>query len=138
MRRAPESSDVTRERFELARSQFEKALARLREAVAQDETELVRDALIQRFEFTYELGWKCMFYWLRMQKEKVPEVVRQVLQAAFRAELITDAELWERIKDYRDETSHTYDEKKAIEVAAFVRSQAVQGFETLLAKLATL
>ena len=129
---------MSRERFELARSQFEKALSRLRDALAQEETELVRDALIQRFEFTYELGWKCMFYWLRTQKEKVPEVVRQVLQAAFRAELITDAELWERIKDYRDETSHTYDEKKAVEVAAFVRSQAVQGFEALLAKLATL
>ena len=107
-------------------------------ALAQNETELVRDALIQRFEFTYELGWKCMFYWLREQKEKVPEVVRPVLQAAFRAELIADAELWEKIKDYRDATSHTYDEKKAIEVAAFVRAQAVQGFETLLVKLKTL
>lgn len=129
---------MSQERFEIARAQFDKALARLHEALAQNETELVRDALIQRFEFTYELGWKCMFYWLRAQKEKVPEVVRQVLQAAFRAELIADAELWEKVKDYRDQTSHTYDEKKAIEVAAFVRAQAVHAFDVLQAKLRTL
>lgn len=129
---------MSNERFELARSQFEKALARLHEALAENETGLVRDALIQRFEFTYELGWKSMFYWLRAQKENVPEVVRQVIQAAFRAELIAAADQWEKIKDYRDETSHTYDEKKAIEVAAFVRAQAVHAFDALLVKLRSL
>ena len=128
---------MSRERFELGRGQFERALARLREALAVEETEIVRDAIIQRFEFTYELGWKCMFYWLRTQKEKVPEVARQVIQAAFRAELIVDAELWERIKDYRDETNHTYDEKKAIEVAKFVRADAVRAFDALKEKLKT-
>lgn len=126
---------MSQERFELAQGQFERALIRLHEALAENETALIRDALIQRFEFTYELGWKCMFYWLRAQKEKVPEVVRPVLQAAYRAELIADADRWEKIKDYRDETSHTYDEKKAIEVAAFVRAEAVQAFDALLAKL---
>ena len=129
---------MSRERFELVRQQFERALVRLHEALDQNETDFMRDALIQRFEFTYELGWKCMFYWLRAQQEKVPEVVRPVIQAAFRAELIADADLWEKIKDYRDETSHTYDEKKAIAVAAFVRAQAVHGFDALLAKLKAL
>ena len=129
---------MNEDRFELARRQFEKALVRLHEALAENETGLVRDALIQRFEFTYELGWKCMFYWLRAQKEQVPEVVRQVIRTAFRAELISDADLWEKIKDCRDETSHTYDEKKAIEVAAFVRSQAVHAFDGLLGKLKSL
>jgi len=129
---------MSQERFELVRGQFEQALARLHGALDQNETEFMRDALIQRFEFTYELGWKCMFYWLRAQKEKVPEVVRPVIQAAYRAELIADADLWEKIKDCRDETSHTYDQKKAVEVAAFVRGSAVQAFDILLAKLKTL
>ena len=129
---------MSRERFELVRQQFERALVRLHEALDQNVTDFMRDALIQRFEFTYELGWKCMFYWLRAQKEKVPEVVRPVIQAAFRAELIADADLWEKIKDYRDETSHTYDEKKAIAVAAFVRAQAVHAFDALLVKLKVL
>ena len=79
-----------------------------------------------------------MFYWLRTQKEKVPEIARQVIQTAFRAELIVDADLWERIKDYRDETSHTYGEKKAIEVAAFVRADAARAFDALGENLKTL
>ena len=126
---------MSRDRFELARGQFERALWRLHQVLDESETDITRDALIQRFEFTYELGWKSMFYWLRAQKENVPEVVRQVIQAAFRAGLIIDADLWERIKDYRDETSHTYDEQKAIEVSAFVRSRAVHAFDALLETL---
>jgi len=126
---------MSRERFELARDQFRQALARLHGALAENETEIVRDALIQRFEFTYELGWKCMFYWLRSQKEQVPEMVRPVIQAAFRAEIIADADLWGQIKDCRDETSHTYNEKKAIEVAAFVREVAAGAFDALLVRL---
>ncbi len=99
------------DRFELARSQFSKALLRLHEAVDTAETPMVRDALIQRFEFTYELAWKSMFYWLRLQGEKVPEMVSAVLQAAFKCELITDPALWEKTRDSRNQTSHTYNEE---------------------------
>ncbi|WP_297920439.1 HI0074 family nucleotidyltransferase substrate-binding subunit [Metallibacterium sp.] len=127
-----------RERFELARQQYGRALARLHEVLAVDESEIVRDALIQRFEFTYELAWKTMFYWLRDAGEKVPEIVRAVLQAGFKAELISDAQAWERIKEFRDETSHTYDQNKAIEVAAFVRAEAIVAFDALQARLALL
>ncbi len=129
---------MSQERFDLVRGQFERALDRLHDALDQNETDFMRDAIIQRFEFTYELGWKSMFYWLRAQKEDVKEIVRPVIQAGFRAGLIADADLWEKIKDYRDETSHTYDEKKAIEVAAFVRAEAVRAFDALRAKLKTL
>lgn len=127
-----------RERFELARQQFGKALERLREVLDLDESDVIRDALIQRFEFTYELAWKALFYWLRDQGETVPEMVRPVLQTAFKARLIEDAGLWERIKASRDETSHTYNESKAIEVAAFVRQSAFAAFSNLDRKLASL
>lgn len=126
------------ERFELARTQFGKALARLHEAIEADETPLIRDALIQRFEFTYELAWKSMFYWLRDQGEKVPEMVSPVLQAAFRCELISDPQVWEETKDSRNETSHTCNEVKAIEVASFVRSHALLAFDALHVRLQTL
>ena len=127
-----------RDRYVLAYSQFGKALSRLHEAVDADETPMVRDALIQRFEFTYELGWKCMFYWMRDEGEKVPEMVRPVIQAAFRCELITDPELWEKIKDIRNETSHTYNEDKAVEIASFVRARALDAFDALHARLQSL
>lgn len=127
-----------KDRFELARTQFGKALLRLHEAIDADETPMVRDALIQRFEFTYELAWKSMFYWLRDQGEKTPEMASAVFQAAFRCQLVEDPKVWEKTKDNRNETSHTYNEAKAVEVASFVRSYAVHAFDPLEFRLQAL
>ena len=127
-----------RERFELARSQFQRALGRLHEVAALEQNDILRDSLIQRFEFSFELAWKAMFYWLRDDGETVPEMVRPVIQTAFRCQLIADPEVWERIKDCRNETSHTYDEEKAVEVAAFIRAHALGTFDALLSRLEAL
>lgn len=127
-----------RERFEVARTQFRLALTRLHEALDEDESSFIRDALIQRFEFTYELAWKAMFYWLRDIGEQVPRMVRPVLDAAFRGGLIVDAGIWEKIKEYRDLTSHTYDESKAVAVAAFVRSLAVTALDDFNVRVSSL
>lgn len=126
------------DRFKIARSQYNRALERLHEVVALDETDIIRDSLIQRFEFTYELAWKSMFFWMRDQGEQVPEMQKPIIRAAFRCELINAPELWEDIKKQRDETSHTYNESNAVYVAAFVRSKALSAFDTLREKLNTL
>ena len=123
------------DRFEVARKQYNQALDRLHEVIALDENAIIRDSLIQRFEFTYELAWKSMFYWMRDQGEKVPEMQKPIIAAAFRCELIADPELWEKIKEQRDETSHTYNEDKAVFVSAFVRTQALPVFDALRARL---
>jgi nucleotidyltransferase substrate binding protein (TIGR01987 family) len=124
-----------RDRFELARKQYNRALDRLHEVIGLDETDIIRDSLIQRFEFTYELAWKSMFFWMREQGEQVPEMQKPIIQAAFRCELIKAPELWEDIKKQRDETSHTYNESAAVYVAAFVRSKALPAFDALREKL---
>lgn len=124
-----------RDRFELARKQYNRAPDRLHEVIGLDETDIIRDSLIQRFEFTYELAWKSMFFWMRDQGEQVPEMQKPIIQAAFRCELINAPELWEDIKKQRDETSHTYNESKAVYVAAFVRSKALPAFDALREKL---
>ena len=126
------------DRFEIARTQYNRALDRLHEVVALDETDIIRDSMIQRFEFTYELAWKCMFYWLREQGESVLEMQRPILQAAFRCALIVDPKVWEDIKEQRDKTSHTYNEAKAISVAAFIRSAALAEFDALRVKFNSL
>ncbi len=125
-------------RFELQREHFEKALARLEEALQLDENDIVRDAIVQRFEFTFEMAWKTMFHYLAGRGERLPKKAWAVLPEAFTALLIEDAEVWERLRDYRNDTSHEYDEGKAIELAAYVRDQGVGAFRALRDKLATL
>ena len=40
------------------RDSFSRAIVRLNEALMATETDLSRDAAIQRFEFCFELAWK--------------------------------------------------------------------------------
>jgi len=42
------------------RALLERALARLQEALAKPEDSIVRDAAIQRFEFTFEMAWRAI------------------------------------------------------------------------------
>jgi len=39
---------------------FEKALLSLEKALEQPKNEFIRDSVIQRFEYTYELAWKML------------------------------------------------------------------------------
>lgn len=123
------------ERFEEHRGQFLKALERLREALAENETDLVRDAMIQRFEFTFEMAWRALFRVLTDRGERVAQQSSAVLAAAFTGLLLDDAPLWDRIRIARNQTSHTYDEQKAIEVAAMIRTDALHAFDALAATL---
>ena len=122
-------------RFELALQAFESALSRLQEALILDETDIVRDALIQRFEFTFETAWKAMYRWLRARGADVAEEAFAVLPRAFANGLIADEAAWSETRQKRNLTSHTYREQMAIDVAAFVRAVAVHKFDELLATL---
>ncbi len=124
------------ERYELSLKQFDKALTRLKEVLAEPlETDIVRDATIQRFEFTFEAAWKAMYRWLRARDNDVDEEAAAVIPQAFAKRLITAEKLWGDMRKYRNKTSHTYDEEIAMEVAAFVRDEAVVAFDSLLKTL---
>ena len=125
-----------KERFEQQRNYYERALARLGEVLLVDETEIVRDAIIQRFEFTFEMAWKTLFRFLTGQGERVAEKAWAVLPEAFQSQLIEDAETWDRMRELRNQTSHEYDKQKAIDVVAFVRQQAYPAMVALRDEMA--
>lgn len=104
---------------------------------APPETPLVRDALIKRFELTFEMAWKCMYRWLRVQQVDVPQEAFRVIPCAFSAGLIDDDAAWTAIRQARNRTSHTYAEKIAIAVAAVARERAGPCFRALHERLRT-
>lgn len=126
---------VTNDRFVVARDHFANALSRLQESLAQDESDFMRDSIIQRFEFTFEAAWKAMYRWLRVRNNDVDEEAAAVIPAAFKLRLITDDKAWGQMRKYRNKTSHTYDESIAVEVAAFARASAANLFLDLLTVL---
>jgi len=119
------------ERFKLALDHFENALARLHEVLAQPENEFIRDATIQRFEFTFEAAWKAMYRWLRARGIDLDEDAYSTIPEAFKRRLITDATHWGEMRKYRNLTSHTYNLPLAIEVVAFVRADGVLALDAL-------
>jgi len=105
------------------------ALARLQEgleAYRQDPSNtLVRDGVIQRFEFTYELAHKALKRGLEAasaspeQYDKMPfaDLIRSGNEQDL---LLSEWPVWKSYRDLRAKTSHTYKEEAALEVLAAI------------------
>lgn len=79
----------------------------------------MRAGVIQNFEFSYELSWKMLSRQLKDDEgsEAISVLSRKDLyRFAARKGLLNDPEAWFVFHKARNETSHTYDERKANEV----------------------
>lgn len=114
---------------------LEKALAKLDEALALNESDIVRDAVIKRFEFTFEMAWKAMYAWLRSKGVSIPKEAFEVIPRAFQAGLIENDADWDDLRKARNKTSHNYNETDAIAIAAIARHQGRARVTALLARL---
>lgn len=120
------------ERLELRIELFDKATTALKRALAEPEDEFLRDSIIKRFELSYETARKLMRQWLIDQGEATGQATkREVMEAAFRTGLIGDADLWSELTRCRNDSSHEYEQDKAIEAVAFIRQRAVVAFDAL-------
>ena len=96
-------------------SQFSAALNRFKEILNEEKTSFIVDGSIQRFEFNYELVWKLLKMHLEYQGILV-DTPRDVLKQAYKLELIEENEQWLTIIEFRNLTTHTYNEKIANEI----------------------
>ncbi len=122
-------------RWEQRFSNFKKALMKLSEAVGyikderyrrlqqsdDDETnhvvdEIIREGLIQRFEYTYEMAWNVMKDYALYQGNTEIGGSRDAIRFAFSTQLIDDGDMWMDMIKSRIKTSHTYDEETASEI----------------------
>lgn len=109
---------------------FEKAINSLDEIIIRYDKEsfdsAIRDAVIQRFEYTYSLSVKMIKRYFNLSLAENEEVdamdfnqtIRQANQMGL---LLSNLEKWTEYRQKRNLTSHTYDEKKALEVVAVVK-----------------
>lgn len=98
------------------------ALASLAEAAAEPlEGHLaknIRDSVIQRFEYSYELAWKILKRALKMYYGYDEDAVREIFRRGHEVGLLDDADLWLSFHNTRNLTVHTYNENTAAEVYA--------------------
>ncbi|MCL2047499.1 MAG: nucleotidyltransferase substrate binding protein [Defluviitaleaceae bacterium] len=118
---------------------FTATVARLQEAVTQQKPQgvigtLIRDATIQRFEFTLETAWKYMRY-LLLQDGVLREDVaspRKTIQTAFANSLISDTDTWLEMLRHRNSLAHTYNEAEACVLEENIKGRYLGLFEELL------
>ena len=92
---------------------FSRAFALLREALEGEVealSQLEREGVIQRFEYTFELAWNLLKDRLEYDGVALPTVTpRHVIRQAFQARLIQDGDVWIDMLTDRNLMSHTYD-----------------------------
>jgi len=109
---------MSNERFKERLANVDSSVRRLTEAVALPDSELVRDAVIQRFEFTFEAVWKALKLYLEHQGHECGGP-RATFKSAFLEKLIPDedeADIWFAMLNDRNLTTHAYDKNLSDEI----------------------
>lgn len=105
------------DRLEERLSMATRALATLRELTGLGEraSEVECDAMIQRFEYTFEAVWKAAQRYLREMEGMVIGSPKGVIRACLRIGLLTEAQaqLGLEMTDDRNLTVHTYNRELA-------------------------
>ena len=134
-----EGTDI---RWQQRLANYSKALAQLESAVSISDkrplSDLEKQGLIQAFEFTHELAWNVMKDYFAYQGN--PEITgsRDAAREAFQKGLIEDGEGWMEMINSRNQTTHTYQQKIADEIAGHITQRYYPLFQRFLEKMASL
>lgn len=124
------------ERFKQRRDDFFNALERLQEALKEEESEIIIDGVLHRYEFTFELAWKTMKDYLEylgvLNKIGSP---REVIQSAFKQGLIQNGEMWIEMMLARNNLAHLYEEQTSRNIYKAIKEKYVIEFEELKERL---
>ncbi|MFH0800327.1 MAG: nucleotidyltransferase substrate binding protein [Pseudomonadota bacterium] len=108
---------------ELDLENFEKAVKTLADAVQRGSlSDLERDGVIQRFEYTFELAWKTLRrVLLALGRANVSASPKPVLRDAVEEGLIEKVSAWFEFLEARNLSAHIYSQEEAEKVLAKAR-----------------
>ena len=112
------------------------ATKRLKEALEQDETDIVIDGVLHRYEFTFELAWKTLKDYLEYLGISMNTgSPREVIKESFAHNLISDGEIWIKMMLARNSLSHLYDEEISRQIYGAIKNEYIHEFEKLVESL---
>lgn len=122
-------------RWEERLEDYKNALNSLQEGLIESPSDLEIDGVLQRFEFTFELSWKCMKDYL--EREGIISNLgspREIINLAFKHNLIDDGENWINMMLDRNQLSHLYDNQASREIYLKIKTTYIKLMEDLLEK----
>ena len=117
---------------------LKKAYSKLSEACGlyDGDNEIVRDSVIQRFEFTYELCHKTLREFMKYMGIDLENTFpRYIFKKAYSNYIIDDDGLWIRLMEDRNKTSHVYSEDMSDAIADRIKNEYIQAIGQLIAKI---
>ena len=118
---------------------YQKALAQLRQAVELSRqralSSLEQQGLIQAFEYTHELAWNTLKDFLEARGTTGLFGSRDATRAAFALGLIEQGEIWMQMIQSRNQSTHTYNEDTAEQIATAISGAYVAEFARLQTRL---
>lgn len=101
--------------LKLKLGEFKKAITSLDEVLAQEKTAIIRDSVIKRFEYCFELGWKSAKILLNTKYGVEVFSPKEVFRALKQNQLVTDHDTEQLLgmTDDRNDIIHTYKEALA-------------------------
>jgi len=106
------------ERLKQRLATAKRALTSLDAVLREPKTEIVRDAAIQRFEYTFEACWKAAQFFLKHQEGTDAGSPKSAIRACFQMKILNEEEarLGIAMVDDRNLTVHTYNEDLAEQI----------------------
>ncbi len=115
---------------------YEKAFNQLQKAIDKPElSDLEKEGLIQRFEYTFELAWNVMKDLLEARGNTGIFGSKDAIRLAFKNGLIEEGNLWMEMVKSRVLSSQSYNEEMADELAEKVINRYFPLFEDLLNRM---
>ncbi|MFO7977037.1 MAG: nucleotidyltransferase substrate binding protein [Bacteroidales bacterium] len=91
--------------------------------------EIVKEGIIQRFEYTHELAWNVMKDYALWQGNTSVGGSRDATREALQLQIIADGQTWMDMIGSRNQTSHTYNETTADEIFGKIIQEYYPAFE---------
>jgi nucleotidyltransferase substrate binding protein (TIGR01987 family) len=118
---------------------FSKAFAQLKEAVELSEqrklSKLEEQGLIQSFEYTHEMAWNTLRDFLGERGVKKMYGSKDATREAFKTGLIENGEVWMKMIESRNMTSHTYNEETATAIVSAIIHSYFAEFSDFYARM---
>lgn len=118
------------ENFQKAYMSFE----RISKEHLKQKTEMSEMALIQAFEFTFEVSWKMLKSYLEFEAI-ITKSPRESIKHAFQQEVIEEGEVWLKAIEVRNETVHTYDDNVRHKASEFIANEFLSEVKKLYIKM---
>jgi len=117
-------------------SGYQKALALLSEFINQKELpKIQRLGLIKAFDLSFDLAWNVIKDYFQYQGITEIQGSKDAFRTAFKQGLIEDGETWMSMIESRIQTTHTYNESVASDIAKDIINSYYDRFKELETKL---